>query len=116
MDEHLIITGGRTYRIPAGDTDMDALLAWWVESRGEPASVAALSRQQVFARIRRSAIPAGFPEPDVVIGDTDRDSGGFVRGWLPATVQAWQDEHDKTATSAPTEPAAADEAQKPAAE
>lgn len=111
MDEHLIITGGRTYRIPAGDNeDMDALLAWWVESRGEPASVSALSRQQVFAWIRRSAIPAGFPEPDVVIGDTDRDSGGFVRGWLPATVQAWQDQHDKAAaTGAPTEPAAAGE-------
>lgn len=94
MDEHLIITGGRTYRIPVGDNeDLDATLAWWVESRGEPASVAALSRQQVFARIRRSAIPAGFPDPDVVIGDTDRDSGGFVRGWLPATVQAWLDEH-----------------------
>lgn len=79
MDEHLIITGGRTYRIPAGDEDMDAALAWWVESRGEAASIAALSRQQVFARIRRAAIPAGFPEPDVVIGDTDRDSGGFIR-------------------------------------
>ena len=100
MDEHLIITGGRTYRIPAGDEDMDAALAWWVESRGEPASIAALSRQQVFARIRRSAIPAGFPEPDVVIGDTDRDSGGFVRGWLPATVQAWQDEQGETDSTA----------------
>lgn len=100
MDEHLIITGGRMYRIPAGDEDMDAALAWWVESRGEPAAVTALSRQQVFARIRRSAIPAGFPEPDVVIGDTDRDSGGFVRGWLPATVQTWQDEHGETASAA----------------
>lgn len=103
MDEHLIITGGRTYRIPAGDEDMDAALAWWVESRGEPASIAALSRQQVFARIRRSAIPAGFPEPDVVIGDTDRDSGGFVRGWLPATVQAWQDEQGETGSTATDE-------------
>lgn len=103
MDEHLIITGGRTYRIPAGDEDMDAALAWWVESRGEPASIAALSRQQVFARIRRSAIPAGFPEPDVVIGDTDRDSGGFVRGWLPATVQAWQDEQGETDSTATDE-------------
>ena len=99
MNEHLITTGGRTYRVPAGDEDLDAYLAWLVESRGEPASVAALSRQQVFARIHRSAIPAGFPEPDVVIGDTDRDSGGFVRGWLPATVQAWLDEHDDSAVT-----------------
>lgn len=108
MDEHLIITGGRTYRIPAGDEDMDAALAWWVESRGEPASIAALSRQQVFARIRRSVIPSSFPEPDVVIGDTDRDSGGFIRGWLPATVQAWQDEHDQ-ADSATTDTSGSDE-------
>lgn len=108
MDEHLIITGGRTYRIPAGDEDMDAALAWWVESRGEAASIAALSRQQVFARIRRSAIPSSFPEPDVVIGDTDRDSGGFIRGWLPATVQAWQDEYDQ-ADSATTDTTASNE-------
>lgn len=101
MDEHFIVTGGRTYRIPVGDNeDMDAALAWWVESRGEPATVAALSRQQVFARIGRAAIPVGFPEPDVVIGDTDRDSGGFVRGWLPATVQAWQDDHGETDSAA----------------
>lgn len=105
MDEHLITTGGRTYRVPAGDEDLDAYLAWLVSDRGEPVPavvstpVAALSRQQVFGRIRRAAIPSGFPEPDVVIGDTDRDSGGFVRGWLPATVQAWQDEHDETASA-----------------
>lgn len=55
------------------------------------APVSALSRQQVLARVGRSAIPAGFPDPDVVIGDAGRDAGGFVRGWLPATVQAWQD-------------------------
>ncbi|OLT97890.1 hypothetical protein [Mycobacterium syngnathidarum] len=114
MDEHLITTGGRTFRVPAGDEDLDAYLAWLVSDRGEPVStvvptpVAALSRQQVFARIRRAAIPSGFPEPDVVIGDTDRDSGGFVRGWLPATVQAWQDEHDQhdeLASSTASEPA-----------
>lgn len=94
MDEHLIITSGRLYRIPVGDNeDLDATLQWWVDSRGtQGATVVALSRQQVLARIRRAAIPSGFPEPDVVVGDTDRDSGGFVRGWLPATVQAWQDE------------------------
>lgn len=105
MDEHLIITGGRMYRIPVGDNeDLDATLQWWVDSRGTPGgTVAALSRQQVFARIRRSAIPAGFPEPDVVIGDTDRDSGGFVRGWLPATVQAWQDEQGETDSTATDE-------------
>lgn len=105
MDEHLIITGGRMYRIPVGDNeDLDATLQWWVDSRGTPGgTVAALSRQQVFARIRRSAIPAGFPEPDVVIGDTDRDSGGFVRGWLPATVQAWQVEQGETDSTATDE-------------
>ena len=87
--EHVISTGGRTYRVPAGDDDVDAFLAWLVESRGEPATVAALSRQQVLARIARSAIPAGFPEPDVVIGDAGRDSGGYTRGWLAASVAAW---------------------------
>lgn len=106
MNEHLIITGGRMYRIPVGDNeDMDASLEWWVESRGTPGgTVAALSRQQVFARIRRAAIPTGFPEPDVVIGDTDRDSGGFVRGWLPTTVQAWQDEHGEADSPVTAEP------------
>lgn len=110
MNEHLIITGGRMYRIPVGDDeDMDASLEWWVESRGTPGgTLAALSRQQVFARIRRSVIPSSFPEPDVVIGDTDRDSGGFIRGWLPATVQAWQDEHDQ-ADSATTDTSGSDE-------
>lgn len=88
--EHVISTGGRTYRVPAGDEDVDAFLAWLVESRGEPATVAALSRQQVLARIARSAIPAGFPEPDVVIGDAGRDSGGYTRGWLAASVAAWE--------------------------
>ncbi|TXH18596.1 MAG: hypothetical protein E6R06_26460, partial [Mycobacterium sp.] len=58
-----------------------------VESRGEPVTLGALLRQQVLARIGRAALPAEFPIPDVVVGDTD--SPGFVRGWLPATVDAW---------------------------
>lgn len=116
MGEHLITTGGRTYRVTAGgedDTaDVDAIVAWLCESYGQPASVAALSRQQVLARIGRSAIPAGFPEPDVVIGDAGREAGGYTRGWLAATVQAWQDDRIEAdaaaqAVNEPTEPAAA---------
>lgn len=108
MGEHLIITGGRTVRVPFGDEDVDAYLAWLAD-RGERASVIALSRQQVCTRIGRSAIPVGFPAPDVVIGDTDRDTGGFVRGWFPATVQAWHDEHNQPdeaadSTSDPVDP------------
>lgn len=64
-----------------------AYLQWLVESRGEPVTLGALLRQQVLARIGRAALPAEFPIPDVVVGDTD--SPGFVRGWLPATVDAW---------------------------
>lgn len=42
MNEHLIITGGRMYRIPVGDDeDMDASLEWWVESRGTPGGTVA---------------------------------------------------------------------------
>lgn len=88
--EHVITTAGGTYRVPVGDADVDAYLAWLVESRGVAAPVAALSRQQVITRIGRSAIPAGFPDPDVVIGDAGRDSGGYVRGWLVSTVTAWE--------------------------
>ncbi len=115
MGEHLITTGGRTYRVTAGEddtADVDAIVAWLCESYGQPAaSVAALSRQQVLARIGCSAIPAGFPEPDVVIGDAGRESGGYTRGWLAATVQAWQEariEADAAAqaVSEPAEPAA----------
>nr|WP_011117233.1 hypothetical protein [Mycobacterium celatum]AAK40076.1 unknown [Mycobacterium celatum] len=94
--EHVISTGGRTYRVSAGDddtADVDAIVAWLCETYGQPASVVALSRQQVLARIGRSAIPAGFPQPDVVIGDAGRDSGGYTRGWLAATVTAWEDAH-----------------------
>ncbi|SPX88467.1 hypothetical protein [Mycobacterium xenopi] len=94
--EHVISTGGRTYRVSAGDddtADVDAIVAWLCETYGQPASVVALSRQQVLARIGRSAIPAGFPQPDVVIGDAGRDSGGYTRGWLAATVAAWEDAH-----------------------
>lgn len=90
MSEHVIITGGRVYRVPAEGGDVDDILGWIVEAYGQPAAVAALSRQQVLARIGRSAIPAGFPDPDVVVGDAGRESGGVTRGWLTSTVQAWE--------------------------
>ncbi|TXH08429.1 MAG: hypothetical protein E6R04_10805 [Spirochaetes bacterium] len=90
MSEHVIITGGRVYRVPAEGGDVDDILGWIVEAYGQPAAVAALSRQQVLARIGRSAIPAGFPDPDVVVGDAGRESGGVTRGWLASTVQAWE--------------------------
>lgn len=102
--EHLITTGGVTYRVTSGDEDMDAVLAWLVESRGERVQIVALSRQQVLTRIGRAAIPTGFPDPDVVIGDAGSEAGGWVRGWLPETVQRWQDEQvGAPATTAPAD-------------
>ncbi|MCX8559236.1 hypothetical protein OS121_29760 [Mycolicibacterium mucogenicum] len=90
--EHVIITGGRAYRVTCDDdddagADTNAYLEWLVESRGEAVTLGALSRQQVLARIGRSALPPGFPAPDVVVGDPD--ATGFVRGWLPTTVDTW---------------------------
>lgn len=92
MGEHWITTNGSTYRVSAtGETgaDIDGIIEWLCTDHGAPAAITALSRQQVLARIDKSAIPVGFPEPDVVIGDAARDAGGYVRGWLAATVQAW---------------------------
>jgi hypothetical protein len=92
--EHLITTGGRTFRVSTtgeDSDDIDAYLIWLCENRGQPATIAALSRQQVAAQIGRRTIPADFPEADVVIGDDGRQGGGRTRGWLQETVQAWQE-------------------------
>lgn len=94
MGEHWITTGGRTYRVSVtgeDGADIDGIIEWLCTDHGAPAAITALSRQQVLARIDKSAIPVGFPEPDVVIGDATRDAGGYVRGWLTATVQAWEE-------------------------
>lgn len=114
--EHLITTGGVTYRVTCGDegkdADHEALLAWLVESHGvrvQPERVVALSRQQVLTRIGRAAIPPDFPDPDVVIGDPD--AAGFVRGWLPATVDEWREAR----IAEPAAPAPDDQTQAPGA-
>lgn len=94
MAEHLITTGGQTYRVSVGGddgADIDGIIAWLCESHGEPTTVNALSRPQVLSQIGKSSIPADFPEPSVTIGDEGRQSGGKTRGWLHDAVQRWQD-------------------------
>ena len=87
---HFVITAsGRVAAVPTGDDNIDTFLDYLVDEVGTPGPVVAMTRAQVLARIARSALPTGFPEADVVIGDADRE-GGFTRGWMPATVAAWE--------------------------
>ncbi|MCV7256784.1 hypothetical protein H7J86_31870 [Mycobacterium hackensackense] len=94
MAEHLITSGGKTYRVSADGhdgADIDGIIEWLCQFHGEPTTLNALSRPQVLSRIGRSSIPSDFPEPGVVIGDEGRQSGGRTRGWLPQAVQQWED-------------------------
>jgi hypothetical protein len=87
--DHVVTTGGRTYRIACDGGDIDAIFEWLTTDHGEPGPLIALSRQQVLARIGRSALPADFPGPDLMIGDPQREAG-HTRGWLESTVSAWE--------------------------
>jgi hypothetical protein len=92
--DYLVTVEGRTYRVPV-DGEIHDYLQWLIEDRGTPEPFVAMSRQQVVARIGRSALPTDIPDADVVIGDPSRE-GGFTRGWLESTVAAW--EQARTAT------------------
>ena len=85
MSEHLITTAGQTYRIDDGNDEIVDIVAWLASKGGDPVEITAWSRQQVLAEISRSAIPAGFPEPNVIIGEAH----SATRGWFPETVRAW---------------------------
>lgn len=90
MRPHFVITAsGRVAAVPSGDDNIDTFLEYLVDEVGTRAPVVAMTRAQVLARIARSALPTGFPEADVVVGDADRE-GGFTRGWLEGTVAAWE--------------------------
>jgi hypothetical protein len=110
--DHVLTTGGRTYRLPAGNADVDALLEWLCTDRGRPEPLVAISRQQVLARLGRTTLPADFPDADVVIGDASR-AAGFTRGWLESTLAAWEEAQLGAADSGNAEsgPAPAAEAQ-----
>lgn len=87
---HFVITAsGRVAAVPVGDGNVDTFLDYLVDEVGTPGPVVAMTRAQVLARIARSALPTGFPEADVVVGDADRE-GGFTRGWMEGTVAAWE--------------------------
>lgn len=94
MAEHLITSGGQTYRVSADGhdgADIDGIIEWLCQFHGEPTTLNALSRPQVLSRIGRSSIPSDFPEAGVVIGDEGRQSGGRTRGWLSQAVQHWEE-------------------------
>lgn len=84
-----LTVGGRTYRIDA-DAETHDILQWYIEAKGKPEDLAGLSRQQVVARIGRSALPTDFPEHDMTIGDRSRENG-FWRGWFESTVREWEE-------------------------
>lgn len=84
-----LTAGGQTFRIDADDETSD-ILQWYIETKGTPEPLVAMSRQQVVARIGRSALPTDFPEPNVVIGDPTRETG-FTRGWFESTVREWEE-------------------------
>ena len=93
MSEHWVYTGGQSYLVTGDDGgEFDDIVAWMAADHGRAAPVVALSRQQVLTRIARTTLPTGFPDPDVVIGDPDRETGA-TRGWLEQTVQRWEDTH-----------------------
>lgn len=102
---HYVITAdGTVCAVPAGDDNIDAFLDEYLCGEvGTPAQLVAMSRAQVLARIARSALPTGFPDADVVIGDPARE-GGFTRGWLDTTVARWETTelaHQAAESSAP---------------
>ena len=102
---HYVITAdGKVCAVPAGDGNIDAFLDEYLCGEvGTPTQIVAMSRAQVLARIARSALPTGFPDADVVIGDPSRE-GGFTRGWLEATVLRWENQelaHQAAETSTP---------------
>lgn len=116
MSEHWLYTGGRSYLVTGDEGgEFDDIVAWMATEHGQPAPVVALSRQQVLTRIARTTLPTGFPDPDVVIGDPDRETG-VTRGWLEQTVTSWEHTHLDTpaaegdADTAAGEGAADDEA------
>lgn len=87
---YVIPVDGQIHAVPAGDGNIDTFLDDYLCGEvGTPAQLVAMSRAQVLARIARSAMPTGFPDADVVIGDPSRE-GGFTRGWLEATVARWE--------------------------
>ena len=88
---HVVITAdGKVCAIPTGDGNIDTFLDEYLCGEiGTPTQIVAMSRAQVLARIARSALPTGFPDADVVIGDPSRE-GGFTRGWMEATVLRWE--------------------------
>lgn len=93
MSEHWLYTGGRSYLVTGDEGgEFDDIVAWMATEHGQPAPVVALSRQQVLTRIARTTLPTGFPDPDVVIGDPDRETG-VTRGWLEQTVTSWEHTH-----------------------
>lgn len=100
----LIDDAGRTYRIDA-DPETSDILQWYIETKATPEPLVAMSRQQVVARVGRSAVPTDFPEPSVVIGDPSRETG-FTRGWFEPTVKAWE---ERTLDTQDPEPAADDD-------
>ncbi|XTP38481.1 hypothetical protein ACORG1_34080 (plasmid) [Mycobacterium sp. TJFP1] len=109
MTRYLLTTAGRTYRIDA-DGETSDILQWYIESQGTPEPLIALSRQQVLARIGRSALPTDFPAPDMVIGDPNRETG-HTRGWLESTVDGWEAallNSDAPAAETPTNAASRD--------
>lgn len=64
MAEHLITSGGQTYRVSADGhdgADIDGIIEWLCQDHGEPTTLHALSRPQVLSRIGRSSIPSDFP-------------------------------------------------------
>ena len=104
-ETHYVITaGGKICAIPQGDGNIDTFLVDYLCAEvGTPTQLVAMSRAQVLARIARSALPTGFPDADVVIGDPSRE-GGFTRGWLEATVAAWENKELAHQASEPTDP------------
>lgn len=89
-ETHYVITAaGKVSAVPTGDDNIDTFLDYLCDDVGAPTQVVAMSRAQVLARIARSALPTGFPDADVVIGDPSRE-GGFTRGWLESTVTRWE--------------------------
>jgi hypothetical protein len=86
--DHFVTTGGFTYRIPSDAGEVDEVIGWLADSRAAARPVVMLSRQQIATRTGKTVLPGDFPQPDVVVGDPNRD-GGFTRGWLEVTVEEW---------------------------
>ncbi|WP_099020859.1 hypothetical protein [Mycolicibacterium palauense] len=86
---YLLTVGGRTYRIDA-DAETHDIFQWYIEAKGTPTDLAGLSRQQVVARLGRSALPTDFPASDMTIGDSAREAG-FWRGWFESTVRDYEE-------------------------